>query len=287
MRTVKTCAGIGDAIWVLGKLAPLKQKFNFILAGDEPHRGKQIFDLLPTIANGCEYGDFGSMEAIKGSIHLQHGYYGSIQGATPFFLAINQHLEQGKRIEDFMPDLKMQFSLPYKTKKFKGQAKKLMGKKKKKYIGIYAARYEVLGNWNFWKEDGWLDLIKRIYILDKNVEFVVIGADYDLDLGSTIINGMKELNIPCIELIGEELGLVIEALKRLDYLFAFPSGIPIISTSLEIPTLMFYPPHLEPMIDTWANPKLIKNSTYKGMLFCTVDEAFGWVKNKYKLFDRL
>jgi len=286
MRTVKVCAGIGDNIWILQKLVNAGEKFTFEIATDQPRRGKQLFDLLPSLVEEAEYSPhFTSLHPMNQDANEYYKKWSEVPEGE-ICLSANVWLEQGNRIEDYLPDLKTSYELPFVTKEYAKTAKKDMPEGDTKYIGIYTSSYSSSRNWGFWDEVQWCELITQ---LNKggNYKFVLIGADFDTDLKTNLAKMLKAVNIPFLTVIGQNLGYVVEVMKRLDYFIAFPSGLPIMSTMLKVPTLMFYPPHLEKLMYAWADPKLIDDQTYTPMNFTEVEYAFGWLKDRYKLFDRL
>lgn len=288
IRTIKVCAGIGDNIWLLQKLVNTGEKFNFQLASDLPRRGKQIFDLLPSIVKKSDYTDhFTSLVPLNND--AQEG--GRLWSELPrgdIFLAANHHLEAGNRIEEYLPDLKTSFKLPFETKKFVKSVRMLMPQGDTRYIGIYTSSYLSSRQWGFWEERKWFDLIKRMHKKGNGkYKFILLGANFDIDLNTDLLVMLEDAKIPHIPIIGKKLGYVIEIMKRLNYFVAFPSGLPIISTMLRKPTLMFYPTHLKKLMYAWADPKMIKNNTYTAKQFCEVDSVLKWMKDDYKLFDQL
>jgi len=284
-RIIKVCAGIGDNIWLLQKLLNTHEKFNFSITGDVPQRGKQIFDLCPMVVADSKYDfDFTSDDVINKSYtynswtHYKH---------HTFFLSMNTHLEEGNRIEEFIPDLETTFYPQYNTISEKPIADHLLKDSNKKYVGIYTSGYSVLRHWNFWREYEWFKVIQYLFSKNSDYVFVLLGAEYDLDINANLLKLLDAYKIPYVNTVGQlRLGTVVEVMKRLHYFLSFPSGLGILATTLKTPTLMFYPPHLEKMINTWAHPADIYNLNYKGMLFCEPEEALTWIETKYRLFDR-
>ncbi len=287
MRSIKVCAGIGDNIWILQKLVNAGEKFIFEIASDKPQRGKQIFDLLPSLVEEAEYSPyFTSLHPMNQDANEYYKKWSDVPEGQ-ICLSANVWLEQGKRIEDYLPDLETSYKLPFVTKEYAKTAKKDMPKGDTKYIGIYTSSYSSARNWGFWDEQNWCQLISLLGEHNSNYKFVLIGADFDTDLNSNLIQMLTALKIPFQTVIGQNLGYVVEVMKRLDYFVAFPSGLPIMSTMLKVPTLMFYPAHLSKMQYAWADPKLIEDHTYHPMLFPDAEDAFSWIRDEYKIFDRL
>jgi len=283
-RTIKCCTGIGDNLWVLQKLISTNEKFNFSIAQDDPYkRATVLFDMLPSITNRVTYDNFTTDDSLKQSIHFQKPNWKDITDKE-FYLTINWHLESGKHITEFLPDLPMSYNMtPYfKTSSYKKEVSQILNGEDKKYIGIYMTSYSTLRHWGFWDSIGWFDLISKLYNYNNNYVFVIIGASYDIDLAQDVMNLCDTKAIPYISTIGKNLSFVAETMKKLHFGFYFPSGIGILAASLYSPNVMFFPNHLEPMMNTFQDPELIKNNKIKHCLFCSTQDIFNWYVNHYE-----
>lgn len=280
MKRIKICAGIGDNLWLIQKLINADNEFHYIIAGEHPQRGHQIFELLDI--GSYEYGPHFSNEPLIHNIQQKHKNYKDIK-ENEYFVSINTHLELGNRIEEFFPDLKTSWTLDFNTHKYAERAMQLMPSPN--CIGFYMSCYASNRAWDYWTIHDWFKLAKMINRTKKHT-FIIIGAPYDLDMSSDVMKLMSEHKIPYVNTIGEDLGVVIEIMRKLKYFFSFPSGMGILSTILKRPTTMFYPDLLSKMINAWPNQKLIDNKTYRGLIFEPPEDVYQWVKNEYQLFDR-
>lgn len=285
MRVIKVCPGIGDNIWLLMKLVNAGERFIFHLPNGKPQRGKQIFDLFPQVAAAAEYvpGSKKVKDISANSISKDVNQFSLI---TPkeFYLSCNEHLEQGRRIENFLFDLDTTYFLNYQTSnEQKHEAGRLLSNRSRKYIGIYGSSYSSARAWGFWKEDGWFELIEKLYRYNEDFTFVIIGADFDMDLSSKLIRLLDAKKIPYVNTVGKDLGTVVEVLKKLHYFIGFPSGLSILNETLGKNGVMFYPPHLSKMINTWAHPDRIASGDYKGCLFCPPSKIVDWIIANKKL----
>lgn len=280
LRQIKVCAGIGDNIWLLQKLvnAPNHERFLFDLPDGEPQRGKQIFDLCPQVSAearyipGLSYGKIYSH-----NIQNTHAFFRDIE-ERDFFLSCNHHLETGKRIEDFLPDLDTSFRMNWNTN---GCVSPLVTGKK--YIGIYTSAYSTVRSWGFWNEYKWIQLIKLVNRHNPDYVFVIIGAKWDTDLSTKLMHQLDKYGIAYVNTIGQNLGTVIEMMKQLKYFFSFPSGLGILAPTVACPVAMFYPPHLVPMINAWASLEDIESGLYKGCQFCEPHHIFEWAAKNNKI----
>jgi len=286
-RLIRVPTGIGDNIWLAQKLVNQKEKFHFQLSDAQPQRGKQIFDVLPQITASCVYTPGLSYQNIyNASKQFLNKKWSDIKDKD-FALAINHNLENGKRIEEFLPDLKTSFRIKYDIGVYDTEDAGFDIRPGTSRIGVYTSGNHMNKVWNGWNSREWFDLLQKIYAEKPNTVFYIIGAKWDLDLGSELITLLESNNIPAVNVIDQPLGYCIGLMKLLDYFIGFPSGMPILNESLGKDTFMFYPEHLKPMMYAWADEKRIKEKKYMASLFCSPLEAFIMIKNGYQLFDKL
>lgn len=280
IKTIFTCPGIGDTIWLFQKLINQPEKFHWRIGNGSPQRGHQIFELLPSLVESFEYIPQLGYKKVK-----RNGFRGK-WAAVPyqFYLEANGHLEAGLRIENFLPDLPTKFILPYNTSlQDSVRAFTLINPlTENKYIGIYTSAYSNARHWGGWQAEQWLELIRLIREHDQGYIFVIIGASYDVGIPEEI---MARLNPgDYINTVGEPLSVVVEILKRLDCFIGFPSGLSIINETVGArQTIMFYPNHLAKLINSWPDPERIENGSYKGCLFCEPQNIFQWMKDNKKI----
>lgn len=284
MRLIRTPAGIGDNIWLFTKLINANEKFNFHISDGKPQRGKQIFQLLPQLANSCEYVQGLSYSSIEAaSKQFNAATWASIKEKA-FALSCNRHLEQGKRIEDFLPDLPTSFILPYDTTGSLFDRSDLPVASE--YVGIYCSSYSGNKAWSGWNENTWFDLIQKIHLEIPSACFCTIGAAWDIDLTGKLIRLLQINNIPYYDTVGKPFTYVVDMMKVLNYFIGYPSGLSILNETLGAKgTFMFYPASLEKMMYTWADTSRIDDGSYLPMVFSTPKEAFDIIFNKSSLFN--
>lgn len=278
VRTIKTCAGIGDSIWLMMKLINQTEKFHWKIPDGHPQRGKQLFDLLPQLTESCEYIPGMGYKTIK-----RNGYRGEWKN-TPkqFFLEANTWLEAGKRIEKFLPDLQTSFVLPYQTTIEDTKAAEPFTPLNQNLIGIYTSAHATSQQMSGWGVSEWHEMITLIQNHNPSYKFVFLGAPYDLGISEKVMELMKPQEY--INAIGQPLGVSIEILKRLDCFIGFQSGLSIINETIAArQTVMLYNRSLEKMMGAWPDPERIKNGSYKGCLFCPPGEVFNWLIDNNKL----
>lgn len=288
MRTITTCPGIGDFLWLAMKLQSTAERFKIVMSGGMPQRGHQVRALLPDLVGDHEYGPVIPYATVNtNSIQNTKRLWSQIN-EQGFYLSINSHLEGGKRIEEFLPDLDTSFRLRYyTTAEDKSSAVRLVPAGAP-HIGLYTSAYNNSRNWGFWNEKQWFSLVRMLHKANKDFVFVVIGAEWDVDLSTKLIKLMKDNRIPHVNTVGYELGTVLECMRRFVYAFYFPSGLPILSeTGGGSDCAMFYPPDKLPkMPGTWCDPRRRENGGFKECFFCTPEQIYDWVINTYQILDK-
>lgn len=290
-KTIRVCSGIGDNIWLLQKLVNSGERFNFKLAGEAPRRGKALFELLPSVSFSAEYAPHTSI-ACAALLNAQKNCetWAEITRRYPpdFHLSANGHLEFGRRIEEFLPDLKTSFAIDWMTSPAAKAEAALLTPVGTKWIGLFGSSYASQRVWSFWGAEEWSRLASALSLRFGNViGFVVIGAAFDSDLAGRLVENLSRHGRRLSIVIARPLEVVVEVLKRLSYFFSFPSGLGILAPTVHCPTLMFYPPILEKMMNAWADPIAIETGAYKGMLFCELPKVLEWVMEGYKLNQKL
>lgn len=282
MKTLKIASGIGDNLWMFQKLINTGEDFKIEVANDDPYqRVRVLFDILPKrCANSITYSNFSIEEALNNNKQKYVNKWNDIFD-NEFYLTINHHLENGNRIELWLEDLPITFNMGniFETSTYKKEVADLLSDNNK-YIGLYTSSYSTNRHWGFWDENKWFELIKLLQSVYP-FTFVLIGADYDIDLGNSIINLMNLHHIPYINTIGKKLNFVVEVIKKLSYGFYFPSGIGVLAASLYSPHTMFFPKHLELMQNTFQAPELIDSDIVKHCQYCEPEVIFNWWKNSY------
>lgn len=288
IRTIKVCAGIGDSIWILQKLANSKEKFHFQIPDGSPQRGKPLFDLVPHIAASSEYVPGQSYTKVdKENIQSKRRNWSQIK-EKDFYLTANRHLENGKRIEHFLPDLPTSYRMGYATTdKDAAIADKLLYDKSKKYIGIYTTAYSNARNAGGWVMLQWFKLIRLLHAKNRDLCFVIVGASYDVGITEELVKEMRLAGIMNINTTGQPLPVVIELMKRFSYFIGFPSGLSIINETLGKDGTMFYMEKDKGIINGWAEPGRIKAGHIKECLFCEPVAIYDWIVNEYCLIEKL
>jgi len=263
MVSVGLPPGIGDMHWVLTKLESFKEKNGIdelkihIDRNPSLNYSREFLKLVPFIDDvddGQKRLPFRFSIAGGDGIPLQRNVNG-----VDYLIEINSRLEQGVRIENVLPEYKVNFNYPIKNpreaKSFAQTIKKGMGGK---LFLFYASSVGGNKNWckNTWQPKDWVKLANLIYSKTKK-RTLLMGAQWDaaysamvksVDAKNTIQNFVGKTSI------AEALALLREA----NFMVGFLSGLVILATRFKIPCVSFWPtlkqaPH-------WINPEKFKLS---------------------------
>jgi len=181
-----------------------------------------------------------------------------LKSSKPIFFGPNKHLEAGNRLEKFVPDLETNFHYHIETSNKDKQAAKKLGY----YICVYTSKLR--GPWHRWSVGEWLELIHLLRKDLGQIKIVIIGAKWDIHMPKLIENSAENI----VNLTGTcSLARSIEVIRHAKYFIAYPSGLGVLATVVKTPVYMFYPPHLQGLIYSWAPPAMIDSGTYEGSLW--------------------
>jgi len=287
MLNIRVPAGIGDISWCYSKLVNLNQKINLWISADNPRRSLDFVKLLPNI-NKAQYDTKNFHDIVNHSTPHTTTKEDLTQLSQQQILnfSLNRFLEQGNRIENFIPDLPTNLHYSINTTHDDKQYAEKILKLSENPIGIYTSNYINITNWNGWHLDEWKILITKIHKTFPKATFILLGATYDksfTDDLSKIISPIPHINLTGTTTIAQ----TIEVIKILKYFISYPCGLPILANIVGTPVMMFYPNHLEKLINSWPDQKTINNNTYKGCKFPTPEQALAWLFNTYHLQDKL
>ncbi len=286
--------GIGDISWVYSKIIDIAKErpVSLMIENSPPPRSKPFVDLLPYVKN------LGYAPPGIGSPH--HEQRETDLAALPnghYKLFVNEWLEQGIRIENIFPRQKTHYHYDLKiSDQDKNLGSRMLDVWMKGHpkIGLYASNYHH-GPMGFWDYPEWAELASGIRDIYPNVCFVCIGAEYDKKT-KLLYNHMKITGFNVLSAVGTyNIGATLELIRRLDYFFAFPSGLGIMADVLNIPCTMWYWKGctgnwggcMDTFINSYADPENVASRKHINLFYNTVQESldvfaeFGirWIKN--------
>lgn len=279
MITFNVPPGIGDAVFLFQKLIHTGQKFNFNICDSNPRRGKQIFDLMPSVVQSAKYKPLHLKNLLLTSVHFDVKFFERIKDNEVHNFSFNLSLDSGSHISNLLPDLQTTYKLlPFETSQYKERA----FINHNNIIGVYCSAYKNNQNWGGWSVNNWLNICKMFYnYYDNNNKpiFVLLGADFDTDLTTNLKSELDKIGYENKLFLGDDLGLVIEVIKQFNHFLAFPSGLPILAYTYNVPTTMLYPEKLYKLMYAWVSNKKEDNKHYNPQLWDEEKKIFQTIIN--------
>lgn len=266
LKTIGVPSGIGDVSWMYSKLKHLPP-MNWEIADGWPPRTKQFLDLLPQVAESS-YGDFTYTDIISFTNAQGSNWpasWAAINGASRILFQANMHLEEGKRLEDWLPDLECDFHYDILTTELhKEKAEKALKDHPRPLWGISAASYRGSEAWKTWGYNEWSEFLRKFQAKCGGT-ILLLGGFWDDLTSSLAADGYPDL-------VGRtDIGTAVEILKRLDGYFGFSSGLGVLMTVLNRKTMMLWPDHQRGLRNSWAPPKMIDNGSYLALPWLAPD----------------
>jgi len=265
--TLAVPSGIGDISWLYSKLhcAPPGFVFDLEVADGWPHRSVEFCQMLPRVRE-AKYADFNYTDIM--SFQRMHGLdtFEKVAacGFGRIFLAPNEHLEAGRRLEGWLPDLPTDFHYQLRTSAAQCDAGfDIFQEVKNKFpntvrIGVSAASYRGSEAWSTWRAERWnrfLDLVQKA--AGGEACFVLMGGFWD-DL--TYALSKRD---DAFELVGKtDIGTAYMLHNYLDGYVGFSSGLGVMRTLLGLPTMMLWPAHQVELSTSWAPPEMLREHSY-------------------------
>jgi ADP-heptose:LPS heptosyltransferase len=272
MLTFYVPPGIGDFSAMYSKLCNTGREITIRSSYDQPHRLGPFLDLLPKINNGG-YSVHGANTSLAQTLMAGTDLRSLPDG--DYFLAINQWLEEGNRVEDWIPGettFHYEMNIPEADKQLAAAELAPYFKDSPK-VGVYTSAYGNSRHWGFWDWTLWKQFL--VYInLPRNTHYIFIGAEYDLAISENVYDWMIHNGYAASYLVGKlEIGGTIEIMRNLDYFFSFPSGLGFLADVVNTPNTMWFPLLLTKMRYTFADPVNIDTGKTLHNLFSGPEEA--------------
>lgn len=256
MLRVAVPPGIGDALWVLVKIQSLMQqqdveKIDLIICGGDAEEkiAKRSLDFLR------HFSFVHSVEVTKHSVinpilQVRDGSWNYFpvqehwQGEFDWLLQANDHLERGKRLEDWYPnwkanwDIMRDYRFPMEDSNFGEVMRDVLGS----YVVFYMGPEEgntVIGQNRLsrWAPKQWVQLAEAL----RDHHIVVVGAEWDksyfekyiVPLGYTFQNRIGKWSI----------SRTLSVIKNAKAYVGYQSGLGVASIYMGIPTVSFWRPY--------------------------------------------
>lgn len=276
MRSFHVPAGIGDVSWAYSKLGGIEA--NWIVANGWPNRTSPFLELLPNVVSST-YGDFSYHDILQFEQAAGVGFHpkwADIKGMEKLYIEPNRHLEEGMRLEEWLPDLPTNFhydiNIPEEDVL---RAANKLARFPRPLIGISAASYRGSEAWKTWGYAEWSPYLRWLHG-ELGGTILLLGGFWD-DLTDTLADdGWPSL-------VGRtSVGTVMEILKRLDYYVGFSSGLGIIRTVLNKNVFMMWPDFQMELSRSWAPPEMLESGVYTAAMWRDVElvekQTRNWLK---------
>ena len=234
MKTYKAVvpAGIGDVSWMWNKFSTVKDATWEIYSPDSyPQRTKQFCDLLANAKGGLglhSYRDiivWGSSKGRKTWAETAE----SFGDGEYIYIQANEHLGQGRRIEDWMPDLETDFHYKFN---FDIKEPYLGVNHIGPFMGIHMASIKGIRAWKAWMPEMWNAFLNAVHKDFPDVTFVLLGGTWDIDTATELM-GLSDGKLPIIDLTGKtKIAEAIKVLNEMSYYVGYSSGLGVLANVL-------------------------------------------------------
>jgi hypothetical protein len=284
VRTFNVPSGIGDFSWAYSKLKHAGMA-NWCIADGWPHRTVPYVKLLDNV-NECAYGPFNYTEIVRYEEQVcKLGITPTWEQVEKFpgtsiYIEPNRHLELGRRLEDWLPDLPCDFH--YKINVPQDEAARavaLLSGMKRPIWGISCASYRGSEAWKTWGHDQWALYLKMLEA-EVGGTILMLGGFWD-DLTSTVASsgGYKDI-------VGRtSVPMMVSVLDLLDGYIGFSSGMGVIRTVLSKPVFMMWPDHQVELSTSWAPLEMLESRAYVASLWreprLVFERTKDWIRRNF------
>jgi len=273
--------GIGDFSAMYQKLCCIDRDIIIRPSADAPERIGPYLDILPKVKNGG-YSGHNAMASVTNTLppgtdvaNLQDGTY---------LLAINTFLEYGGKVADWIPGPTEYHYTMHRPLNHIGPVYDFLISSGATHplIGVYCSAYGNSRHWGFWGPVEWKEFLSEVRkMVPPEATFIFIGAEYDIQISDVLYDWMQKEGIRSFYTVGSfHIAGTIELIKNLDYFFSFPSGLGFLADVIRTPNFMWFPPHLDPMRGTFADPEQYESEQTLHVLFTGPKVAAKWFEIK-------
>lgn len=267
-------SGIGDISWVYSKVLDVAKvrDVSFSIAASHLYRAEGFVKMLPHVeyvGPGGHVWPYQILDMDTDLSKLDDGVYG---------ICANPFLESGIKLSDIHPHQPTHYHYPLNIPAWCSlEASKFVTSDQPR-IGIYTSSYQqhaIESHKSLWCVDEWLIFLTKLESLYPDATFYFLGAEYD-DKCVELAKEAACLKFKTASGVGRfKIGTTIEIIKRLDYFFAFPSGLGILADVVDTPCMMwYYRWDKDGFLDSYADPVTIAAGKHLNLLFASPDESF-------------
>lgn len=254
-------SGIGDISWVVSKLInspEWKNGLEMQIADGWPFRSREYLESVGAKLADPPYGNFRYEDIISWeAVHPYKLWEHVPKNVGRFLMQPNWHLEQGRSLKDWLPDLETNYHYNVRLPYIDGK-EYYDDLKNGNWVGISAASYRGHKAWKTWGMSEWRELCSMI--IAEGYELVLLGGAWD-DLTQSLENEFPKG--ACINLVGKtSFPEACSIHKLLKFYIGFSSGLGIIRSVMRLPTMMLWPEHQQPLSYSWADPVDVAEKRY-------------------------
>lgn len=290
-RVLVIPSGIGEMQWAMTKYMKIGEPLILLGLDGAPRRLHQFAE-LHSFVHAFGYTGSYDYSSIRGfQKHFGLDTWKAVREqfslGVPVPLACNPHLEAGKPLAEWMPDLgDPWYSYPLTTTldHTKEAARYFWDANPKDIcLGISCASYRGAEAWHTWGRTEWVEFLSLIQKEEPHVRLVLLGGSWD-DLTANIFDedsGLRwVVDTRGIPPVGRTtFGGAVEILRRLDGYVGFSSGLGHVAAhSCGTPVFMLWPEHEQLLSRSWVNPELLENGSYVPSRWLEPKEVFKSLK---------
>lgn len=292
--TFDVAPGIGDISWIYSKILDLAPRCHvrFKICGDLPRRSFDFVSLLPGITNAGYGGFYRNM--VKRIVPYKTDLLSLAPGT--YALSMNPHLEAGRRIELAYPrqttwhHYRIQTTDQHRAFAAAAVDHTLPGAR----LGFYCSSHKHRPKKGFWSARQWVEFLLKVNEAVPNATFIAIGAEYDdktVEAYNMLVAALGPDKVRS-SIGASAVGSTLETLRRLDYFFAFPSGLAVFCDVLKTPCMMAYWSNIEfpNFPKSYAAPESLATQRHLIVPYLEPDKIFsmfekagpGWIHQRMK-----
>jgi len=286
MRVVSP-SGIGDWSWLWSKLYNVRDEIDaWGIVDGFPYRTREYTELCDpgkpvTYDTNISYNQIVQFEMLQEIDYQRDPTWEKIasRGYANLLIEANRHLEHGRPLEEWLPDLPVEYHYPIAlTEKQRTAAAMKLARavaahpmKDGPLVGISCASYRGSEAWKTWGAEQWIEALK--YIMDEGWRPILMGGSWD-DLTYSVA---CQLSLP--DLVGKtSVAEMVAILDTLDSYVGFSSGMNVIRTVLDKPALALWPDHQLELSRSWAPPAMLESGRYVAHLWRPVSDMLPVVR---------
>lgn len=237
--------GIGDMVWCARKLVNFPEPWGLEVSCDEPRRGLPFAKLLPQ-CRSARYGTF------KATMRHPQGVYDRLpEKPGTYYTDANTVLHDGRSLADYLKELPDSPYFEMLTAPAEQSRAKSLLDGVARPLGVFCSSWSNAKSFRVGPE-AWEAIVVRL-VRETGATPIFLGTDWDASFTWEVVARYRrvEPGNPGVVVLQEDLGTIVELIRRLRYLVGFQSGLNILAASLRVPTCLVYLPHIASIHPHW------------------------------------